>query len=188
MLALPGAVLAVHELRYVLAYGSHAAAQLSAHGDHYVASATVVAGALVAISIGVAAVRLVAIWRGRVRVEIVRAPLWVLWLGLVLVLFAGFCALEALELVFEPHRVAAGAAILGSGGWWAVPAAAVVAAVMALLVHGGRALLGAAARRRVVGQPTVLSVAHRAFHCDIRPHQPMATCAAGRAPPVAELG
>ena len=186
-LVLPGAVLAVHQLRYLLAYGSHAAAELSEHGDRYVTSATVVAGALVAISLGFGVLRLVAIWRGRAHVEIVRAPLWLLWLGLTVVLLAGFCALEGLEMLFEPHRAAAIAEVFGSGGWWALPAAAFIAVLMALLVHGGRALMVVAARRRCVGRATVSSARHRALHRAVLPYRPMASCAAGRAPPVTEL-
>jgi hypothetical protein len=185
-LVLPAAVLAVHQLRYLLAYGSHAAAQLSARGDHYVSTATLIAGTLVAIALAFGVLRLMATWRGRSQVELVRAPLWLLWLGLTLVLLAGFCAVEGLEMVFEPHHPAGLAAIWGSGGWWAVPAAAFIAALMALLVHGGRVLLVVAARRRLLRRAARSTVRQGAFHRDFRPHRPMATCAAGRAPPFTE--
>jgi hypothetical protein len=185
-LVLPAAVLAVHQLRYVLAYGSHAAAQLSAHGDHYVAAATVISGTLVGIALGLAVLRLLATWRGRAHVEVVRAPLWLLWLSLTFVLVAGFCALEGLEVLLEPHRGAGMSAIFGSGGWWALPAAAFVAAVMVLLVHGGRALLVVAGRRRLLRRERRSAADLRAFRRDVRPHRPMASCAAGRAPPLTE--
>jgi hypothetical protein len=180
-------VLAVHQLRYLFAYGSHAAAELSEHGDHYVASATVVAGVLVAISLAFGVLRLVAIWRGRAHVEIVRAPLWLVWLGLTVVLLAGFCVLEGLEMLFEPHRTAGISDIFGSGGWWALPAAALVAALMASLVHGGRALLVVAARRRLPRRSVVSTARPRALSRVVSSHRPMATCAAGRAPPVTEF-
>ena len=45
-------VFAVHQLSYVLAYGSEAGTELSEHGDHYVVTAAVVAVALAAISLG----------------------------------------------------------------------------------------------------------------------------------------
>jgi hypothetical protein len=180
-------VLAVHQLRYALAYGSQAAAQLSAHGDHYVTAATAISGALVAVALGLGVLRLLATRRGRARVEIARAPLWLLWLGLTLVLFAGFCALEVSEMVFEPGRAAGVAAIFGSGGWWAVPAAAFVAGLMALLVRGGRALLVVVARRRLSRRATVRTACNRALHRAVLVRRPMASCAAGRAPPVTAL-
>jgi hypothetical protein len=177
-------VLAVHQLRYLLAYGSHAAAQLSARGDHYVTTATVIAGTLLAISLAFGVLRLVAARRGRSHVEIVNAPLWLLWLGLTLLLVAGFCALEGLEMAFEPQHPAGLAAIWGSGGWWAMPAAALVAGLIALLAHGGRALLAIAARRPPLQRAGGCTARQRAFHRDLRLHRPMATCAAGRAPPL----
>lgn len=177
----------MHQLRYVLAYGSHAAAQLSAHGDHYVATATVTSGALVAVALGLSVLKLPATWRGRAHVEIVRGPLRLLWLGLILLLFAGYCALEGLETVFEPDRAAGIAEIFGSGGWWALPAAAFVAGLVALLVHGGHALLVVMARRRLPRRATTSNARPRASRGTVLPWRPMASCAPGRAPPVTAL-
>src|SRR5689334_10565064 len=81
MVAFPASVLAVHQLCYLLAYGSHAGAELSEHGDHYVVTAAVVAGALATISLGLGLLRLIAACRGRVQPTKSGVPLWLVWLG-----------------------------------------------------------------------------------------------------------
>lgn len=183
----PAGVLAVHQLRYLLAFGSDAGSQLSAQGDHYVATAAVVAGALVLLSVTAGLMKLFAASRGRGTLTVTRAPFWLLWLALAALLLVGFCALEGLEIALEAHHAAGLIGIFGHGGLWALPAAASVGAVMALLVHGGRALLKIAARRRslrVAGSPGTRLARSRvaAPLCG-----PMASCAAGRAPPVHAL-
>jgi hypothetical protein len=177
----------VHQLRYLLAFGSDAGSELSAQGDRYVAMAAVLAGALVVLSLSVGLMRLVAAWRGRGTPVTARAPLWLLWLALTLLLVVGFGALEGLEMAFEPHHAAGLIGIFGHGGFWSLPAAALVGAVMALLVHGGRALLVLAGRHRCgrvnrsIGSWSARSPAGPLL-CG-----PMATCAAGRAPPLLAL-
>jgi hypothetical protein len=186
-LVFPAAVLAVHQLRYLLAFGSDAGSELGAQGDRYVATAAVVAGALVFVSLSVGLMRLVTASRGRGSLMAARAPLWMLWLGLTLLLFVGFCALEGLEIALEPHHAAGLTGVFGHGGFWSLPAAALVAAVMALLVHGGRALLVIAARHRC-GRVTRSSGSWPArAPAGAPPCGPMASCAAGRAPPVHAL-
>ena len=180
----PAAVLAVHQLRYLLAYGSNAGSELGAHGDHYVTTAAVIAGTLVAISLGAGILILVAVSRSRGHPRMSTAPLWLVWLTVTLLLVAGFCALEALEITFEPEHAGSVASIFGDGGWWALPAAMSVAGLMALLVRGGRVLLVIAARTRVAGRTrTVGSGRPRLTQCSALPG-PMASCAAGRAPPL----
>ena len=184
MFVFPAAVLAVHQLRYLLAFGSHAGSELSEQGDRYVATAAVVATVLVVVSLSFGLMRLVAASRGRGTRMTASAPIWLLWLALTLLLFVGFCALEGLEMALEPHHAAGVTGILGHGGFWSVPAAALVGAVMALLVHGGRALLVIAARRRC-GRVTRSTGSSPARSCArALPCGPMASCAAGRAPPV----
>jgi hypothetical protein len=185
-LVFPAAVLAVHQLRYLLAYGSRAGSELSEHGDHYVAAATVITGTLVLVALVIGLGRLVASSRGSSHPRLAK-PLWLLWLGLTLLLIAGFCALEGLESVFEREHDGGLMGIFGSGGIWAVPAAALVGALMALLMHGGHALLAIAAGRQGAHLADAPFVRARAMTPAIQPHRPMADCAAGRAPPLALL-
>lgn len=186
-LVFPAGVLAVHQLRYLLAFGSHAGSELSAQGDRYVATAALAAAGLVLVSLGVGLTRLVAASRGRGTHVVSRAPLWLLWLGLTVLLVVGFCGLEGLEMVVEPHHAAGLTGVFGHGGLWSVPAATLVGAVMALLAHGGRALLVIVARRRSARIVTATGSWPAVSPAWAAPRGPMATCAAGRAPPLHAL-
>jgi hypothetical protein len=184
MLVFPAAVLAVHELRYVFAYGSRASSELSAHGDHYVTTAALVAGALVGLALAAGVVRLLASFRQQGTFEVPRVPVWLLWLGLTLVLLVGFWALEGVELIFEPSRgTSAVARVFADGGLWAVPAAMFVAGLMALLMCGGRALLRVVVRRRAFGRVGTVPGPRRLVQRVLLPRRPMAGRVAGRAPP-----
>lgn len=183
-LAFPAGVLAVHELRYLLAYGSHAGAELSAHGDDYVTTAAVIAVLLLVVAFGVGLCRLAEAWRGRDRRRLRPVPTWILWAGCTAILIAGFCALEGLEIAFEPSHPAGLAGVFGHGGWWALPAAAAIGALLTLLVQGGRVLLGIAARMRRTRRGRPSSAPRRPGVPDgPLPATPLARCAAGRAPP-----
>jgi hypothetical protein len=183
-LVFPASVLAVHELRYVLAYGSRAGSELSAHGDHYVTTAAVVTGALVGLAMAVGVVRLLATSRGQGSLAVPRVPVWLLWLGLTLLLLVGFWALEGVELIFEPsHGISAGARVFADGGLWAVPAAMFVAALMALLVLGGRVLLRIVVRRRTLRPVDRVPGPRPLVQRVLFSVRPMAGRVAGRAPP-----
>ena len=108
------AVFAVHQLCDLLAYGSDAGVELDADGDHYVAAGAVVAFVLVTISLGGGLLRLLAARRGRRQPAGGSVPLGVVWVGWTLALVAGFCALEGLEIVFEPHHVGGVVGVLGT--------------------------------------------------------------------------
>jgi hypothetical protein len=183
MVVFPASVLAVHELCYLLAYGSHAGAELSEHGDNYVATAAVVAGALGAISLGLGLLRLLAASRGRREPAMASVPLWLVWLGWTLALVAGFCALEGLEIVFEPHHFGGVVGVFGNEGWGALPAAGFVGAAMTLLLRCGRALLAIVMRNRGARGVRMASVRHPTRFERATRRRPMAGCAPGRAPP-----
>jgi hypothetical protein len=140
LLVFPAAVLAVHQLRYLLAYGSRAGAELSAHGDRYVGTAAAVALTLVAISLSLGLLRLAVVSKGGGQLPMAgRAP-WLRWLAVTGLLLAGFCVIEGLEICFEAHHATGLQGIVGDGGWWALPAAALVGGLMVLLACSGRAL------------------------------------------------
>jgi hypothetical protein len=180
-LALPAGVLAVHQLRYVLAYGAGAGHELRAHGDTYVGSAVPVVALLLAVASIGALLRFATAWRDGEQVPAKRRRWWSMWLTTMLVLLAGFCLLELLEVAAEAQHPGL-ASIFGDGGWWALPAAASVAALLTLVVRGGRALLRliAGGRRHAVraGSPSGLARSHLRARLDV-----LASCAAGRAPP-----
>ena len=182
----PASVFAVHQLSYLLAYGSDAGTELSEHGDHYVATAAMAALALAALSLVLGLVRLLEAWRGRTPPAMTSLPLWLAWLGWTLALVAGFCALEGLEIVLEPHHVGGVVGVFGNDGWWALPAAAFVGAVMTLLLRGGRALLAIVTHSRGSRRVRSASVRHPGRVPGASRRRPMASCAPGRAPPLVE--
>jgi hypothetical protein len=183
----PGGLLAVHELRYLLAYGAHAGHQLNAHGDTYVGTASLAAGLLLAVpTVGVVA-GVIRARRGAASSGPAALRPWQSWVVWTVLLTLGFCALEGLEMVFESEHADGFAGVFGSGGWWAVPAAVAVAGVLTLLRRGARSLVRLAAlrdgRRRDRASGSIAST-HPAVqrHRRTRP-RPLASRAAGRAPP-----
>jgi len=187
ILVFPAAVFAVHQLCYLLAYGSGASSELAAHGDRYVGVAAIVAVALGALSLGLGLLRLVAACRGNNQPQLTALPVWLVWLGTTLALVAGFCALEGLEVALESHHVGGAVGIFGQGGWWALPAAAFVGAVLTLLVRGGRALLMIVARGRMTRRVRTTAARRPRASWGASLRRPLAGCAAGRAPPASGL-
>ncbi|HEY5197467.1 MAG TPA: hypothetical protein VIJ51_10625 [Solirubrobacteraceae bacterium] len=182
----PAGVLAVHELRYVLAYGSHAGRELTAHGDTYVGSGALVAGLLLVVPISALVIGVRRARRGLPGGRLSALAPWQSWLAWSLLLIAGFVALEGIEMIFESEHPDGFAGVFGGGGWWAAPAAGAVAALFTLLRRGARALVRRVARRwceRPLRAATSVSLP-RAAGRGRRPRPaPLAGRAAGRAPP-----
>jgi hypothetical protein len=182
-LALPAGVLAVHQLRYLLAYGAGAGHVLRAHGDTYVP----VAFPAVALLLAAASIATLArLARGSRDLGADRRPWWSIWLRTAAVLVAGFCLLELLEVAFEAGHPGFGS-IFGDGGWWALPAAALVSGLLTLVVRGGRALLRAITAQRRQHLPRSAHASKRAPVVSRARRAALATCAAGRAPPLRRL-
>ncbi|HEX3874786.1 MAG TPA: hypothetical protein VHW26_11610 [Solirubrobacteraceae bacterium] len=182
----PGGVLAVHELRYLLAYGADAGHELHAHGDTYVGTASLLAGLLVAIPAVGVGFGVIRARRGNASLRRARLRPWQSWLVWAVLLTVGFCGVEGLEMVFESEHPGGFAGVFGAGGWWAVPAAVGVAAVFTLARRGARALVRLAARprRRRADRAGTGVVSGDPVRVDRRARQtPLASGAAGRAPP-----
>ncbi|MFZ0091555.1 MAG: hypothetical protein WAL63_18760 [Solirubrobacteraceae bacterium] len=183
---MPAAAFAVHQLRYLLAYGSGAGAELQRTGHSYLHSVVPWIVMLVAVTVGgflLALGRAVAGQRSlpRLTVSVVG-----LWLACSACLVAIFATQEFLEGLFATGHPGGLAGIFGFGGWWSIPAALCVGLVMAALFYGARWVLDEVAQRharvrsgRAVGvaatsQPTVVWVARLA---------PLAGGWSGRGPP-----
>jgi hypothetical protein len=179
---------AVHQLRFFLAYASEGGHELSATGHSYLHSLTPWIVLLCALGTGGFLRRLALAWRGadadhRPRHSSLR--LWLLASAALILIYAGQEALEGLLSSGHPDGLAG---IFGDGGWWAVPAAFAVGGALSLLVRGGQAAITFVARlvrrssparrpRRIFTAPTPVFTV---------PASPLACCAPGRAPP-AEL-
>jgi hypothetical protein len=184
ILLMPAAALAVHQLRYWLAYGSRANAELSAQGHSYLHS--LVPWTVLALGVG-ATLFVRRLGRALATGETGRLTrlsvlaLWALtWGGLVFI----YASQETLESIFATGHPAGVAGIFGEGGWLAVPVAAAVAALVVSFLRVGRAVLRAASRVAPARWAPVLAVRVPAGVASVVV-RPLARAAAGRAPPLA---
>ena len=144
---LPPAAFAVHQLRYLLAYGGGTTLELERTGHNYLHSAVPWIVMLLALVAGQFLRAL-----GRAAARQTSLPRYTLsltgmWLVCTTVLVAVFATQEFLEGMFITGHPAGLVGIFGYGGWWAVPAAACVGLVLAAWFHGARWVVRQVARR-----------------------------------------
>jgi hypothetical protein len=161
---LPPAAFAVHQLRYMLAFGPRAGLELTRTGHSYMHSLVPWLIALVALTIGGFLNAL-----GRAFARRTSAPGYALslagmWLACSAALVAIFVCQELLEGVFATGHAAGFAGVFGWGGWWAIPAALAIGLILAVLFHGARWVLGEVAQRRAAISPR-----RRASRPELRP-------------------
>ncbi len=186
LLLIPAASLVVHQLRYTLAYGSRANAELAAQGHSYLYSLT--PWFVFALGIGLAlflrrATQALRTGDAGVFSRLSSLTVWSLtWVGLV-----GIYAIQELleELLASGHPGGV-AGVFGHGGFWAVPVAAVVAAVITLSLRVARAVLRVAAEARLRLWPRALPSAVPVGSSLTAPAA-LARAYAGRAPPFAPV-
>lgn len=186
MALVPAAALAVHQLRFWLAFGGGASAELARQGHSYLQS--VVPWIMLVVGLGVGAF----LWalgralRGQTsgpRYTLSLGALWMVCSSCLVAIYVGQEFLEGLLAVGHPAGLAG---ILGSGGWWSIPAALCVGLVLAVVFHGARWVLDELAHRartparfasvRRVGAPRVIDVL-------VRRLSPLAEGWSGRGPP-----
>jgi hypothetical protein len=138
--------LAVHELRYVLAYGDQASAELSRQGHGYLVDLGPI---LVVAATALILARLFAAATGAIDDGRPRRGLLVSCAGFAAGLLATYSTQELAEGVFatgHPHGLAG---VFGGGGWIAVPLALAIGGLAALLDRAlDRAERGLASRAR----------------------------------------
>jgi hypothetical protein len=155
---MPAAALALHQLRYRLAFGARAPHELAAQGHAYLSTLAPWIALLAALGAGAALGRLARRWAaggggralggaqargGRSCGAVVR-----LWLLASAALLAIYCGQELLEGVFAAGHRAGLAGVLGAGGWWALPLALAAGGLLALALHWERAAERALDARR----------------------------------------
>jgi hypothetical protein len=181
---LPLAALAVHDLRYRLAYGGDAGHELARQGHAYLGIAKPLVGVLFALVVAELLARLARAWRvGEVDERAwSRGRLWLFATGALVAVFLGQELLEGAIFAGHPAGLAG---VLGAGGWLALPLSFVAGGILTLFLAGARTAAGALAarhRRAASCRPFVggrrLPVAVAA-----RRSSPLAWAAAGRAPP-----
>lgn len=145
LMLMPAAAFAVHQLRYWLAFGGHAGAQLAAQGHSYLHSLVPWLVLLIAGSAGIFVRALGQAWAGQRSLPRYTASFTALWLLCAACLVTIFVTQEFLEGMLAAGHPAGLAGIFGSGGWWAIPAALAVGLVLAALFHGAQLALVVAA-------------------------------------------
>ena len=167
----------MHQLRYTIAYGSHAGQVLAAQGHSYMTSLAPWIVLLVALGAGSFVVRVA---RGRDD-RPHRSP-FRLWAVAAASLLGIYVVQELVEGLYAAGHPAGLAGVFGHGGWWAVPLALIFGAAIAALLHAGNLIVGAIWHRTLFGPPPLV-VALRAV--SLLQWPPLAGAAAGRAPPAA---
>jgi hypothetical protein len=182
-LLMPAAALAVHQIRFKLAYGSQSGEALAAQGHSYLNSLAPWLVLLLAVGLGAFVVRVARAAAGR-RTDHPRRSFLALWALASAGLVAIYATQELLEGLFAVGHPGGAAGVFGHGGWWALVLAAVAGGAIAALLRAGCAIVSAAARlaaRRPRRTSALRAV--RPLGVDLAPWPPLAA-AAGRAPPV----
>ena len=145
----PAAALLVHQLRFVLAFGSGAGAELQRTGHSYLHSLVPWIMLLIGVAVGGFLWALGRALRGQRSVPRYTLSLAGLWLICSVALVGIYVAQEFLEGLFATGHPAGLAGIFGYGGWWSIPAAVCVGLVLAAIFHGARWVLDEVAGRRI---------------------------------------
>jgi hypothetical protein len=182
----PAGALAVHQLRYWLAFGSNATAELQAQGHSYLHSLVPWIVLLIAISAGVFLRALGRALGGRCSLPHYTLSFAALWLICAACLVAIYICQEFLEGLFATGHPGGLIGIFGYGGWWSVPAALAVGLVLAAVFHGARWVLREVAQRhrRPAGSPRRRVPRARAPRDSVLPRlEPLADGWSDRGPP-----
>lgn len=148
---LPPAAFAVHQLRYELAYGSRAGAELQSSGHSYLHSVVPWLVLLIGLACGGFLRRVGQAYARRSSPRAFTlsfAAVWALCAGALIVIF--FCQ-ETLEGWFAAGHPGGLPAAFGDGGWWAIPVAAGIGLILAAVFHGVSWIVCAVAHRRLRG-------------------------------------
>jgi hypothetical protein len=179
-LLLPVCVLAVHQLRYYLAYGSRASAHLAASGHAYLSAAEPFALLCVALAIGALLGRLATNWR----TPEAEMPVLRVWGICAVTLLSLYCCQELAEGTFASGHAAGLAGILGHGGWIAVPAAIVIGGALALTLSAAQRLVALVITLRGRrAEAAAASRPRRVAHVFDWRLEPLSGVIASRAPP-----
>jgi hypothetical protein len=144
---LPPAAFAVHQLRYLLAYGSAAGVELQRQGHSYLHSIVPWIVVLIALAVGLFLRALGRAFAGQSSVPRYAGSFLLLWMLCATSLVAIYVGQELLEGFLATGHPAGLVGVFGYGGWWAVPAAVCVGLVLAAVFHAGTWVLREVIRR-----------------------------------------
>ena len=144
---MPPAALAVHELRYLLAYGPNAQLELQRTGHSYLHSVVPWLVLVVALAAGGFLRALGRAFTGQTSATRVTASFATLWLACSAALVLIYSGQELMEGMLLAGHPAGWMGVFGYGGWWAIPVAACIGLVLAAVYHAADWVLGEVARR-----------------------------------------
>jgi hypothetical protein len=150
----PAAAIAVHQLRYWLAFGSNAGVELQRQGHSYLHSVAPWIVVVLAWAVGAFLSALGRAMHGQTSVPRYGLSLVALWAICATSLVAIYSGQELLEGALATGHPAGLVGIFGYGGWWAIPAAVCVGLVLAALLHGARWMLHEVATRHTRTAPS----------------------------------
>jgi hypothetical protein len=159
---LPPAAFAVHQLRYVLAFGTHAGLELQRQGHSYLHSLVPWIVVLIALVAGGFLRSLGKAFAGHTSLSRFTLSFSALWLVCSAALVVIYVSQELLEGFVATGHPAGLVGVFGYGGWWSIPVALCVGLVLAAVFHGARWVLETIARRhdarRVVRNDAVTAI------------------------------
>jgi hypothetical protein len=193
---MPAAVLTVHQMRFLLAFGGSSGEELEKEDHQYLSALAAPIAMSVAIVVGLFFARLASAWRGGAGGSAVAGGRTAKdpatgrgFLRLALLIGAALLALyscqELLEGMLSNGHPEGFVGVFGDGGWWAAPLSLACGMVIAAALRGARAAIRWVASRRLRPQDS-----HERPAPSPRPRRlslprlvPLAGAAAGRAPP-----
>ena len=143
----PAGAFAVHQLRYLLAFGGSAGIELARQGHSYLHSLVPWIVLLIGVAVGGFLWGLGRAMAGHRSVPRYTLSLAALWVACSVCLVAIYVTQEFLEGLFATGHPAGLAGIFGYGGWWSIPAAVCVGLVLAAVFHGAQWVLDEVAQR-----------------------------------------
>ncbi len=181
----PAAAFAVHQLRYLLAFGGSASLELQRQGHSYLHSLVPWLVLLLGLAAGAFVSALGGAMTGQRSVPRFGLSLLGLWLTCALCLVVIYAAQELLEGMFVTGHPAGLVGVFGYGGWWAIPASLCVGLVVAALLHGARWVLDQVSTRCAPprARRLVASSAPRPANVAAPRRAPLAAGWCGRGPP-----
>jgi hypothetical protein len=133
---------ALHQLRYLIAFGDSSSAELARQGHTYMADA------LPIMAVFVLSALLATVMRGRYGAGLARASLHRRTSFFAVALFSIYVSQESLEGALAAGHPGGAAAVLAAGGWLAIPLAVALGALVALIAQVLEGVESAIASRR----------------------------------------
>jgi hypothetical protein len=187
LLLMPAGAFAVHQLRYLLAYGGQAGLELARQGHSYLHSVVPWIVLLLGIAAGLFVRALGRAFAGHTSLPRYTFSLAVLWVSSSVALLTIYASQEFLEGLFATGHPAGLSGVFAYGGWWSVPAAVCVGFVLAAASHGAlwvlREVVARCSARAVRQSPRPRVRRRRLVHLALRRVAPLAPGWSGRGPP-----